>query len=121
MGKRNSKRGWVGTLYTLEKEAGKFCVRLTKQADGLVETLSKADFLPNKNYLIKEAKRNLKSLLTKVEKTNVGAIAKNMAKTNSTKILSMLNFPTKKEVAKLNARLSQLEKKFRGLSHRAGA
>lgn len=113
MGKRNSKGGWGDAL--------KFCTRLTKQADGLVETLSKADFLPNKNYLIKEAKRNLKSLITKVEKTNVGAMAKNLAKTNSTKILSLLNFPTKKDVAKLNARLSQLEKKFQTLNHRTQA
>ncbi|MDO8527077.1 MAG: hypothetical protein Q7T03_05245 [Deltaproteobacteria bacterium] len=61
-------------------------------ADGIVNTLSNAHFLPNKNRLV------------------------GVASKTGTKILSMLDFPTKKDVSRLNARLSQLEKRFKSLS-----
>lgn len=84
-------------------------------ADGIVKTLNGADILPNKNRLVKEAKQSLKSFLAKVQKSNVAHQAKSLAAMNGSKILSLLNFPSKKEVSRLNARLGQLEKRLKGL------
>lgn len=88
-------------------------------ADGIVDTISRADFLYNKNYLVKEAKKNLNTFLKKLQASDVAGKAKHLAVNKSAKVLSMLNFPTKKEVAKLNARLGQLEKQLKTLSSSA--
>lgn len=84
-------------------------------ADGIVKTLNKADILPNKNRLVKEAKQSLKCFLDKVQKSNVAHQAKNLAQLNSSKLLSILDFPSRKDVARLSGRLSQLEKKLKTL------
>lgn len=93
--------------------------RITREvryyADGIVKTLNRADILPNKNRLVKEARQSLKSFLNKVQKSNVAHQAKHLAKANGSKLLSLLDFPSKREVAKLNARLNQLEKRFKVL------
>lgn len=64
---------------------------------------------------VKEARKNLNHILTKMQKSPVGHIAKDLAKTNGTKVLSWLDFPTKKDVTKLHHRLSQLEQRMQDL------
>lgn len=83
--------------------------------DGIVHTLSNADFLSNKNHLVKEAKHNLENFLHKIQKSGVVTHAKDLAASKGTKVLERLNFPTKKDVVKLNSRLSQLEKRLKDL------
>ena len=83
--------------------------------DGIVETLANADFLSNKNRLVKEAKQNVSNILHKLQKSDVALKAKDLAATKGTRLLSLLNFPTKRDVAKLSSRLSQLEKKLKTL------
>lgn len=84
--------------------------------DGIVDTISRADFLSNKNHLVKEARKNFNTFLKKLQKSDVAHKAKDIAANKGEKVLSLLNFPTKKEVAKLNARLGQIEKQLRNLS-----
>ncbi len=84
-------------------------------ADGIVHTLTHADLLPNKNKLLREAKRNLEGFVKKIQKSDVASKAINLATHKGNEFLNLLNFPTKKEVAKLNSRLSQLEKRLKTL------
>lgn len=101
---------WDGleqTLGSLEKQVRFY-------ADGLVHTLSHAEeLLPNKAKLMREAKKNLNQFMRKVRKSNMTHLAKNLAHSNGQKLLALLDFPTKKDVARLNARLSKLEKRFK--------
>lgn len=85
-------------------------------ADSIVSTLNEAHILPNRNQLAKEAKRNLQGFVKKIQKSNVAHIAIDLASAKGSEFLAMLNFPTKKDVGKLNTRLSQLEKKLKNLS-----
>ena len=84
-------------------------------ADGIVQTINHADFLPNKNRLVKEAKKNLHGFLKKIQKSNVANKAIDLAQDKGNQVLSLLNFPTKKEVTRLSRRLSQLEKRLNTL------
>src|SRR3989338_8621522 len=70
-------------------------------ADGIVNTISRADILPDRNRLVKEAKK--------------------LAMNKGSELVSMLNFPTRKDVARLNVRLGDLEKSLRGLGKRPSA
>lgn len=88
-------------------------------ADGIVDTISRADFLSDKNRLVKEARKNLDSFLKKIQKSGVAHKAKDMAADKGAQVLSLLNFPTRKEVARLNGRLGQLEKQLKSLSSSA--
>ena len=112
--KRGHKRAngnhqfWNRPLETVIKEVRFY-------ADGILHTLNHADILPNKNYLMKEAKKNLEGFVKKIQKSNVAHIACDLASHKGSQVLAMLNFPTKKDVAKLNARLSTLEKKLKHL------
>ena len=100
---------WNHPLETVIKEVRFY-------ADGIIHTLNHADILPNKNYLMKEAKKNLEGFMKKIQKSGVAHIACDLASQKSSQVLALLNFPTKKDVAKLNARLSTLEKKLKHLS-----
>lgn len=84
-------------------------------ADGIVNTISHADILPNKNKLVKEAKKNLEGFVKKIRKSDVAHIALDLASKKSAQVLSLLNFPTKKDVSRLSVRLSQLEKRLKDL------
>lgn len=107
-GARGNHQFWNRPLETIVKEVRFY-------ADGIIHTLNHADILPNKNYLMKEAKKNLEGFVKKIQKSNVAHIAIDLASQKSAQVLSLLNFPTKKDVAKLNARLSTLEKKLKHL------
>lgn len=85
-------------------------------ADGIVHTLNQAHILPERNKLVKEAKRNLQGFVKKIQKSNVAHIAIDLASSKGNEFLTMLNFPTKKDVGRLNARLGQLEKRLKNLS-----
>lgn len=87
-------------------------------ADGIVHTLSGAHILPNRNKLVKEAKQNLQGFVKKIQKTNVAHEAIKLASNKGSEFLSLLNFPTKKDVSKLNLRLNQLEKKLKSLGQK---
>lgn len=84
-------------------------------ADGIVHTLTHADFLPNKNKLIREARHNLERFVKKIQKSDVASRAIDMAADKGGEFLSLLNFPTKKDVARLNSRLNHLEKRLKTL------
>ncbi len=101
---------WNHAVETLVKEVRYY-------ADGIIQTINQADFLPNKNRLVKEARRNLHGFLKKIQKSPVAHAAIDLAQSKGTQFLSLLNFPTKRDVAKLNARLNKLEQKFRTVSH----
>lgn len=109
---------WGRKLNQLKKQdlvklAKKKQAQITKEvkfyADGIVKTIHQAHLLPNKNKLAREAKKNLNLFLKKVQKTDVASLAKSL---NGNKLLHLFEIPTKKDVAKLNARLSRLEKRF---------
>ena len=114
-------------LGTIEKQAA-WALRQFKKsqivkevkyyADGIVETISQSDILPDKKRLVKEAKKNLEGFMKKIQKSNVAHMAIDLASQKSSQLLSLFDFPTKKEVSRLNARLSQLEKKLKGLNHK---
>lgn len=87
-------------------------------AEGLIDTLSRAPFLPERNRLVREARRNLENVLKKIQKTQIAVKAKHMASSQGSVLLSYLNFPTKRDVARLNTRLSEIEKRLKSL--RAG-
>lgn len=108
---RGNHQFWNRPLETIVKEVRFY-------ADGIIHTLNHADILPNKNYLMKEAKKNLEGFVKKIQKSNVAHIAIDLASQKSAQVLALLNFPTKKDVAKLNARLSTLEKKLKHLGGR---
>lgn len=129
--KKKAKRGtdgfqlnWNGLNHafsTLEKQASVAYKRLhlSKEvkhyADGIVHTLTRADFLPNRNKLIREARHNMEKFIKKIQKSDVASKALDLASNKGNKVLSLLNFPTKKDVSRLNARLNQLEKRLKGL------
>lgn len=91
------------------------------QLDGIIHTIAAADFLSNKNHLVKEAKQNLEKCLHKIEKSDVALKAKHLAKAKGNELRSWFNVPSKRDITKLNSRLSQLEKRFKSLSRRAAA
>ena len=123
--KKRAKRGNGGFLSTLERQASiaykKF--HLSKEvkhyADGIVHTLTRADFLPNKNKLIREARHNMERFVKKIQKSHVASKALDMAADKGNEFLSLLNFPTKKDVLRLNARLNQIEKRLKVLKPHA--
>lgn len=77
--------------------------------------------LPTKKLLVREAKRSLNGLLNKIQKSNVAHLAKDLATHKGAEVLSLLNFPTKRDVNRLSSRLSQLEKRMKNLKQRRGA
>jgi len=126
--KHSLPRQWERKLNQLTHEdiirlAMKKRKQITKEvkyfADGIVDTINRADILPNKNRLVKQAKRNLANCLHMIQKSDVAKRARDLAMNKGSELVSMLNFPSKKQVAKLNARLSQLEKRLKGLTRPA--
>lgn len=113
---KHSKNSGFHLLTTLEKQAEWAYTQVRHYADGIVNTISHADFLPNKKKLVKEAKQNLDQFLRKLQKSEVANKAKKLALTEGSKFLAMLDFPSKKDVAKLSTRLSQLEKRLQNIS-----
>lgn len=114
-------------IETLEKEAmwayKQFKGALPKNWERRLTQLTSNDIfklaLKKRSQITKEAKRNLQGFVKKIQKSNVAHVAKNLAKTKGNEFLSMLNFPTKKDVSKLNARLSQIEKRLKNLGSRS--
>lgn len=110
-------------LSELERKAEKYYTQFKhvlphpweKKLAQLTKQIGHLDFAPGKNRLVQEARKNLKIILNKVEKSDMAHTVKNLAKANGHKILGLLNFPTKKEVSRLSARLGQLEKRFQSL------
>lgn len=123
----NKKQNNHHLLGTIEKQAT-WALRQFKKsqivkevkyyADGIVETINQSDILPDKKQLVKEAKKNLECFMKKIQKSNVAHMAIDLASQKSSQLLSLFDFPTKKEVSRLSARLSQLEKKLKGLNHK---
>lgn len=98
------------TFSRLEKKAGKYYTQV-------LHLLPVA--LKGKTVLAKGVKKNLEKFVKTLQKSDVAHIAKSFAKSNGKKVLNLLNFPSKKDVSKLNTRVTQLEKRFQGLRRAA--
>lgn len=77
-----------------------------------------SSILPTKRFLIREAKKNLNGLVRKIQRSNVAHLARDLAAHKGTEVLSLLNFPSKRDVTRLNARVSKLEQKLNSIRHR---
>lgn len=116
MSHHRSKRGGNHSLWGISLPAVHHALQLLEK-----EAKYYSSILPTKKFLIREAKKNLNGLMRKIQKSNVAHLAKDLATHKGSEVLSLLNFPSKKDVSRLNARLSQLEKKIRAIQHRRHA
>ncbi|MBI4224166.1 MAG: hypothetical protein HY609_04475 [Deltaproteobacteria bacterium] len=74
--------------------------------------------LPTRKFLIREAKKNLNGLMRKIQKSTVAHRAMNLATHKGAEVLSLLNFPNKRDVTRLNGRVAKLEQKLKTIQHR---
>ena len=101
--KTNHKNGiWANDVYWQVKHL----------ADGILDTLKKADFLAQKEALVKKAKKSLEQLIEQVQESSILDRTKDLATTKTHELLSRFNIPTKNDVKSLNQRLSKLEKRL---------
>lgn len=77
-----------------------------------------SSILPTKKFLIREAKKNLNGLMRKIQKSDVAHLARDLATHQGAQMLSLLNFPSKRDVTRLNARVNKLEQKLKLFQHR---
>ena len=124
MKKKNSSWGSLDqTLDALEKRAfwayGRFKHALPRPWEKKLDHLTNQQFrklaLKTKKKVLKEVKNYTDGLAHTIYATHIG---KAIAKSKSKKLLSLLDFPTKQDVARLHHRLGALEKKLRTLRPR---
>ena len=85
-------------------------------ADDIVHTLKGAHFLSKQEKLVKEARHNLEIILKKVRRNPMVIQAKDLAKNQGGQLLNILNVPTRKDISKLNSRLTQIEHRLTNIS-----
>ncbi len=108
------KRHWdKGDIFQLaHKKKADVYSQVKHLADGILDTLKKADFLAQKETLVKKAKKNLGQLVTQVQRSAILDKTKDLATHKTHELLSHFNIPTKNDVKSLNQRLSKLEKRL---------
>lgn len=105
-----------------QEKTGDFEREVRKLADEVVEKVKGIEFGPSglsTKRLVKDARKNFDTLVSKIVKSEIFSKAKATAENTRAGILSFLSIPSQSEVEKLEKKIVSLEKRLHHLSQKA--
>lgn len=96
---------------------------LVKLAEDVINRAKEVQFLNfgnfNRDEIVREAKKNLEELISKINSSEIFAKAKISAINTKDQVLSILSIPSQEEVIKLQRKISTLEDRVSKLTRKA--
>ncbi len=107
-------------LATVASEKKEDVIRL---AEDVIRRAKEIQFLPignfNRDELIREAKKNIDEIVTKLSGSEILARARVTAQNTKAQVLSILSIPSQSEVVKLSRKIANLEGRVNKLTRKA--
>ena len=96
---------------------------LLRIAEDVIGRAREIQFLPlgsfNRDDIIREAKKNLEDLISRINSSDILARARVKALKSKDQVLSILSIPTQTEVVKLSRKITSLESRVNKLTRKA--
>jgi polyhydroxyalkanoate synthesis regulator phasin len=96
---------------------------LIRLAEDVINRAKEIQFLPlgsfNRDEIIREAKKNLDELISRINSSEILARAKVTAVNTKNQVLSILSIPSQSEVVKLSRKITSLESRVNKLTRKA--